>query len=1365
MGRQQRERQETSPDGARGNGARGSLTDADLAAMEHALGAAWLHSALDSTTGFVAVHDRDGALRYLSPSVQKVLGHAPEELIGPMPLDIIHPDDRDGTLETMAGVLDAPRRVVTLNLRARHREGSWRWLETHVVNLVDHPTVKGVVTSSWDVTDRREEREHAEAARRASEARFRAMAEHSSDILAVYGADGTLKYMSPSAERFFGLAADDAIGNRSLLEFVHPEDRRHHHLASLREQTGTAPPRLVRVRNHRGQWRWLEAITTNLLDDKNVQGYVANSRDITERVETTRALSEVNEALRRSNETLSAIFENSPLAIYAFDKDGIILFWNPGCQDVFGWTAEEAVGQNSPAVREADFESCADIRHRVMAGEVIHPVEGRRRTKDGREIDVTFAAAPMRDETGTITAVLALSYDITAQKESEHALRESEERFRALVQNASDIIAVLEGDGTVRYASPAAHRIFGYEEGAWLGRDVFELVHPDDREHVGVRFAECLATPGLTGLVEFRMRHVDHTWRIVDAVGNNLLDDPAVGGVIITARDVTQERQAEEAVRRSEERFRAMAQHASDIVAVLDADGSVQYSSPSASRILGYPDEDWLQRGAFDLVHPDDLGEVMRIFGRALEEPGPTRPTWVRVRHADGSWRWLEAIANNLLDEPAVGGIVVHARDVTEQREAAYALRRSERRYRGIVEDQTELICRYQSDTTMTFVNEAYARYFDESIDDELIGARFIELIDESDRDDTWAMIRSLTPTNPVVTHEHRVLAPDGDIRWQQWTNRVVLDDEGGIAEYQAVGRDVTDQRFAEDAARKSQALVSDQARVLQSIATGEELGAILDGLCRVVEQHVPGSHCSIQFFDEDGSTVHHGSVTGPPERRWSLPIMSSTDQRYLGTFSVSWDEPREPDAEHKGVVELLEDLAAIAIERKKYEAKLAHQAHHDPLTGLPNRMLFLEFLQLAMARARRYRSSVAVLFLDLDRFKVVNDSLGHDAGDELLVALGRRLRGVVRPGDTVARFGGDEFTVLCEDLPTADAREHAADVAERLLHVIQQPFLLDGDEQFLSASIGIALAGPGADRPEGLLRDADAAMYRAKERGKGRWELFDEIMRASARERLETENALHRALERGELRVHYQPVMSLRDQRCIGAEALVRWAHPDRGLITPEHFIDVAEETGLILPVGKWVIEEACRRSRQWRAVRGPSFVVSVNLSGRQLSNPELAEQVAAALDRTGADPAGLCFEITENVLMDDAEATIGAITSLKRLGVALSIDDFGTGYSSLGYLKRFPVDAVKVDRSFIDGLGSDSEDSAIVAAVVSLGHALGLTVIAEGVETDRQLSELVALGCDAAQGYLFAEPGPADDLLGCVDRSRLPVFPAPVD
>jgi diguanylate cyclase (GGDEF)-like protein len=465
---------------------------------------------------------------------------------------------------------------------------------------------------------------------------------------------------------------------------------------------------------------------------------------------------------------------------------------------------------------------------------------------------------------------------------------------------------------------------------------------------------------------------------------------------------------------------------------------------------------------------------------------------------------------------------------------------------------------------------------------------------------------------------------------------------------------------------------------------------------------------------------------------------------------------PDRPGSDALQIASLVTHLAAIAIERKEFEDRLAHQSLHDPLTGLPNRALFLDRLAQAIARCRRTHSTVAVLFFDLDRFKVVNDSLGHDAGDELLDAVARRLESVVRPGDTVARFGGDEFTVLCEDLPVDDGRTRAVEIAARLSGAINAPFTSLSNETFLSASIGIAFAGNGDERPEELLRDADAAMNHAKELGRGRIEVFDDALRARALARHATETALHQALQRGEFRLFFQPIVDLVEGRCVGAEALVRWQHPERGLVPPTEFIGLAEENGLIVELGAWVLEEAARQSAQWQLDCEDPFVVSVNLSALQLAQPDLVDRVAAALEHTGATSANICLEITESVLMDDADATIAAIERVRELGVRLSIDDFGTGYSSLGYLKRFPVDVVKIDRSFVDGLGTDSGDTAIVTAVIGLAHALGMRAVAEGVETPEQLGELVRLDCDEAQGYFFAPPQPADDLRELMGRNR---------
>jgi diguanylate cyclase (GGDEF)-like protein/PAS domain S-box-containing protein len=811
-----------------------------------------------------------------------------------------------------------------------------------------------------------------------------------------------------------------------------------------------------------------------------------------------------------------------------------------------------------------------------------------------------------------------------------------------------------------------------------LGHGWIDSVHPAERDEVTAALADVVTT---SGRVELSHRVVrpdgDVRWVEVYAVRSSTDADGRsfVGSMI----DVTDFKSAEAALREGEGRFRALLEHAFDMITVLEPDGTVRYSTPSASRILGYTEQAGAGRLGFDFIHPDDVGDVLAQFEQVVTRPGMSpRPIQFRAQRADGEWLTLEAVTNNLLDEPSVRGLVVSARDVTEQRGVEAALRASEERLR-------------------------------------------------------------------------------------------------------------------------------DQASILEMVATGGDLTETLDELCRLVEAQVEGARCTVLLVSDDGVSLRHGaapsfptefvdSIDGLPiaegsgvcgtaasrgaavtvpdvaadpacalfvevahrhgvRAAWSVPILASSDDRVLGTFATYLAANRGPRPDEETAVESVLQLAAIAIERNEFEDRLANQAQHDPLTSLPNRALFGELLDHALSRAQRSGTAIAVLFLDLDRFKVVNDSLGHDAGDELLVAISRRLDSVLRPGDVVARFGGDEFTVLCEDLDLEGevAARQAIVVAERLIDAVKEPVTLDeGDEQFVSASVGIALAFTGKERPDALLRDADAAMYRAKERGRGRCEVFDQEMRDRAQQRHEIENALHHALARDELRVFYQPVIGLPDGECIGVEALLRWQHPDRGLLAPPDFLAAAEETGLIVPIGAWLLEDACAQAVDWRhSVRSSEqFLLSVNLSARQLVHSDLADLVAGVLARVGMRPDALCIEITETVLMEDIDAGVSAVKALKALGVRVSIDDFGTGYSALGYLRRFPIDEVKIDRTFVERLGTDPEDSAIVRAVVSLGHALGVTVTGEGVETPAQLAELQALGVDAAQGHLFAPAQPPADL-----------------
>jgi diguanylate cyclase (GGDEF)-like protein/PAS domain S-box-containing protein len=430
-----------------------------------------------------------------------------------------------------------------------------------------------------------------------------------------------------------------------------------------------------------------------------------------------------------------------------------------------------------------------------------------------------------------------------------------------------------------------------------------------------------------------------------------------------------------------------------------------------------------------------------------------------------------------------------------------------------------------------------------------------------------------------------------------------------------------------------------------------------------------------------------------------------------------------------------------VTAQREAAEA-LSQLALHDPLTGLPNRSLFMDRLGQALRRLDRRDRVLAVLFVDLDRFKVINDRFGHATGDETLLAVGCRLREVLRPHDTVARLGGDEFVVLCEDLEDDRA---AIRVAERVLAALDQPVACGGTDVVPSASIGISLTRRSDVTPDALLRDADMAMYRAKETGRHRFELFDNSARIRSQARIQTAEELRVAVESNQLRVVYQPIVHLGRATPAGVEALVRWQHPRRGLLTPAEFIQVAEDTGLVVPLGAWVLRQACKDLTEiidrGSLGGGPSeLVMSVNLSARQLSSPALVPMVQSTVEEFGLDPGRLCFEITESVLMEDVDAAIAVLSELRALGVRLAIDDFGTGYSSLGYLRRFPVDIVKLDRAFVGGLGSDSAADAITAAVINLGHALGLSVIAEGVETEEQLTVLRALRCDRAQGYLWS-------------------------
>jgi diguanylate cyclase (GGDEF)-like protein/PAS domain S-box-containing protein len=611
------------------------------------------------------------------------------------------------------------------------------------------------------------------------------------------------------------------------------------------------------------------------------------------------------------------------------------------------------------------------------------------------------------------------------------------------------------------------------------------------------------------------------------------------------------------------------------------------------------------------------------------------------------------------------------------------------------------------------------------------------------------------------MTGRHR----DGTAIEISVSTAAILDPLGDIAGVIAITTDITDSKRIEAELEVHQR--SD--RQLASIVAASGDAIFSAGMDGKLTSWNPGAEALFGYQAAEVLGQPVSTFTRPQdqadEQRLAEMIFSGTAVVNVQAIRVRKDGTVFPAAltgapligPEGGVVGMSAIVRNITVQ-KDLEASLERRVLNDELTGLPNRVLFVDRLSLALTRLPRRLGYLGVLFVDVDQFKVINDSLGHDEGDRLLVMIGERLTTAVRPGDTVARFGGDEFAILCEEL--VDEAEAVA-IGERIRLAAAVPLSIGGEEYFVTVSTGIALAdGPDAI-PAELLRDAHSAMYQAKGAGRARSAVFAESMRTNAVRRLATEVALRRAIIEGELRVHYQPIVSLKTGRTEAVEALVRWEHPTEGMVFPDQFIAIAEETGLIVPLGEWVLGEACRQVHRWHTdyPELSHLMVSVNLSGRQIAQSDLVNVVANLLADTGLRASHLVLEITESVLMGDAEAAITVLRSLKSLGVGLSVDDFGTGYSSLSYLKKFPVDILKIDKSFVDGLGTEGEDSAIVRATVTLAHSLGLETVAEGTETPTQLLELRDLGCDKAQGYFFSRPQSAAAIIEVLLRPLVPV------
>ena len=814
-------------------------------------------------------------------------------------------------------------------------------------------------------------------------------------------------------------------------------------------------------------------------------------------------------------------------------------------------------------------------------------------------------------------------------------------------------------------------------------------------------------------------------------------------------------------------------------LALTDRSGMLLAVNQHLCLAVGRGEAELLQAGIDEILDPRDVAEDSRQLRRLLDGEIDSFQTRQRLRCRDGATtavRCLAWLAGR--DNAGSQGAVVRLFHSIGQGDAGSA-----RHAAAIVASSGDAITGYSLDGTITHWNPAAERLYQIRAD-AAVGRLVSDVLPGEWAADKAEMLARVARRERIENYETIRRRPDGTGVEVALSIAPIMDDCDRVVGASVVARDISQRKRAES-------LLSGQARVLERIAAGANLHETLDALADLVESHTTRVRCSVVLTDEDSKRLRHGGGLRLPGiedtpadelfadapgghsgraavlaadlvtdakwascrdavRRlglrtcWSLPIVAGRD-RVVGAFVLYCDEKHRLDGDDWELLHRLAQVAALAIGRYGALEELAHRAIHDPLTGAANRTLVADRLGHAIQRLARDQTKAAVLFLDLDRFKALNDRYGHEAGDSVLVDLSQRLHSVVRPSDTVARLGGDEFVVLCD--PIVGELE-AVGIADRIAQAVGCAFLAEDNEVQLTASIGIAFLREG-DTAETVLSHADAAMYQAKERGKARFQIFDNAMHEEAIARLHTEQSLRKALHAGQFTLVYQPLVELAGEQCVGVEALLRWDHPQRGLLVPGEFLTVAEESGLIVPMGEWVFYEACRQAARWQSQeRMRDVTVHVNVSARQLTS-QLPRMASAALSAAGADASRLCLEITESVLMADTPLAMQVLHSLKSLGLRLSIDDFGTGYSSLSFVNSLPVEELKIDRSFIGDLRRGAE-APIVRAVVGLSHALGLHVVAEGVETVDQVERLREMGCDVGQGFFWSRPVIAADVEG---------------